>query len=65
MLLDLEPKLFRKGRVAPCAMHGTSCPLWQDGLGDLNLHVAGITCKDFSPMDRSRQRHLGPSGRAL
>ena len=70
-LLGLEEsqQLFRKGRRRPCLKHRQPCFLNDrftdiEGTG-LSLHVAGVTCKDYSKRKRHAIGIYGPSGRPL
>lgn len=61
--IEKQPALHRH-RHAFCYKHGGRCEF---GLGGgsfegLRLCVAGVTCKDFSTMNATRQGVLGPSG---
>jgi len=64
-LMEVEPRLFRKGRRAQCHMHNQKCLLWEQGGGAMEIVVAGATCKDFSRLNKWRKGHHGQSGRVF
>lgn len=78
-LTEVEPKLFppkasptggtEQHRTGFCERQMKPCRLWRGRVSaeqqapKMTIKIAGMTCKDWSRMNKTRMGHYGPSGR--
>lgn len=65
VLIQMEPDLFKNHPKAFCAKHSRSCCFSETASAKLRVHIAGLTCKDFSRRKRGRKFQFGTSGRPM